>query len=104
MAFIDMNGNYYEGDMADVRDLEVPARPTPYHAFNKKLKQWVLDEEKVMILKKQVLTRLDDELRTKTLLLNLSEDEKKFVKKSYDEKVAQLATCNDPIKLQEFKL
>lgn len=102
MAFIDMNGNYYEGDMADVRDLEVPTRTTPYHTYNKKLKQWVLDNDKVMILKKQVLTRLDDELRTKTLLMNLTEDEKIAVKKSYDEKVAQLSKCNDPIKLQEF--
>lgn len=104
MAYLDINGNYYEGDLADIRDLEVPTRPTPYHMFNSKLRQWVLDENKVMTLKKQVLANLDEELRVKLLLMNLNEDEKNALRNVYEDKVKELSNCNDPLVLQNFKL
>ena len=104
MGFIDLNGLYYEGDIADLHDMEVPNRPTPYHTYNKKLKQWVLDDSKVLTLKKEVLARLDEELRTKTLLLNLTEDEKKAVNELYKERIAKLSRINDPVLIQEITL
>lgn len=104
MAFIDIDGLYYEGDLANLHDIEVPTRPTPYHTYNKKLKQWVVDNDKVMVLKKQVLQKLDEELRVKTLLLNLTNEEKDAINKHYNDKVQQLSKVNDPVILQEITL
>ena len=100
MAFISIeDGTYYDGDKADLKDIEVPIRPTPYHIYNRKLKQWILDDGKVLDLKKQILNQLDEDLKAKTLLLNLTTEQKVEAEKEYNDKISILSTVNDPIVL-----
>ena len=104
MAFIDMDGFYYEGEQANINDIQVPVRPTPYHKYNSNLKEWVLDDEKVLDLKKRILSQLDEDLKAKTILLNLNDEQKRQVQDKYDEQLQLLSSTDDPIILQEITL
>ena len=100
-GFIDLNGNYYEGERFTFDDIEVNSRPTEYHKYSTKLKQWIVDDEAVENLKAKLLNQLDEELRTKTIILNMTSEEKEALKKKYEEKLKLLSIENDPIILQE---
>lgn len=103
MAFISIDTDtYYDGDRANIRDLEVPVRPTPYHVYNRKVRQWVLDDGKVLDLKKRILNQLDEDLREKTVLLNLTAEQKSDAETDYNNKLNILSTVNDPVILQEL--
>lgn len=62
--FVDVNGNYYEGDKASADDVVVPKRPTPLHKWVND--GWTLDSAR---LEAQFTTaiqkRLDDFSRTR---------------------------------------
>ena len=100
-GFIDLNGNYYEGEKFAFSDIEVNNRPTEYHKYSTKLRQWVIDDEAVENLKSKLLNQLDEELRTKTIILNMTSEEKEQLKKKYEEKIRLLSIENDPIILNE---
>lgn len=104
MAFIDIDGFYYEGEKGDINDIQVPTRPTPYHKYDLNLKEWIIDDKKVLDLKKRILSQLDEDLKAKTLLLNLNNEQKKKVQDRYDEQLQLLSNTNDPIILQEITL
>lgn len=98
MGFISIeDGSYYEGDLENILDLKVSPQPTPYHTYNKNMKQWVLDHNKVIQLKRNILAQLDEELKAKTILLNLTSEQKEEARKDYDIKVEFLSNNDDPI-------
>lgn len=41
--FIDLNGNYYEGDQARITDIIVTPRPTPTSKWDMQFNMWVED-------------------------------------------------------------
>lgn len=103
MPFISIeDGTYYDGDRANLLDIEVPTRPTPYHIYNKNMRQWILDNNKVMQLKKDILAQLDENLKAKTILMNLTSEQKEEARQEYNAKLEILSSTNDPIKLQEL--
>lgn len=104
MAFIDIDGFYYEGEKANINDIAVPTRPSLYHRYDQNLKEWVLDDKKVLELKRRILFQLDEDLKAKTLLLNLNDIEKQKIQNKYDEQIKLLSDTDDPIILQEITL
>ena len=104
MPFIDSSGLYYEGERASINDIEVPERPSIYHMYSKKARQWILDNDKVLDLKRRILNQLENDLKSKLTLLNLTEEEKENLQKEYNLKIDQLSSSNDPQIIEKIKL
>lgn len=100
-GFIDLNGNYYEGEKFNFEDIEVSSRPTEYHKYNTKLKQWVVDEDAIAALKERLLNQLDNDIRVRTTIFNMTSEEKEKLKNKYEKMIQLLSVENDPIVLQE---
>lgn len=96
------DGTYYEGERENILDIEVPQRPSPYHSYSKKTKQWYLDNNKVLELKKSILAKLDEDLHTKTVLYNLTAEELEKITREYKEKITILTSTNDIQILQDL--
>lgn len=43
--YVDQNGNYYEGDKADHRHIDVSKKPSPFHVYNMETKRWAKDTD-----------------------------------------------------------
>ena len=104
MPYIDNQGQYYEGEQASLEDIEVPVRPSIYHIYNAKLKEWVIDDNKVLELKKMVLQKLDEELEVKMKLFHLTDQEKRLLQDKYDKCIDILSTCNDPSVIESLSI
>lgn len=102
-CYLTVDDLYYEGDRACVTDREVTPRPTAYHTYVRKLKQWTLDDAKVALLKRQMISLLDEQYATKKLL-NLNENELRALEEVHAKKVKEITNSNDPMVIEKVTM
>ena len=72
--FVDLQGNYYEGDRVSLEDKEVAsARPTQYHKYDFSNNKWILSEYAVNDFKDMRIAVLREEYTSQ--MLNAKNDE-----------------------------
>ena len=105
MAYIDHNGNYYEGDRIDTTDIECVTRPSSYHKYNIDTRKWTIDDVKVNELKKR---KASDIARQYNLYLAsnspLAEDTRHKIEEVYNNTIKVLINSTDPKIIERIEL